>query len=387
MKTLYIDCFAGAAGDMLLSAMIDLGIDRNLILDLPDKLGLPGLKPGFTEMETHGLQAIRFDLEIPENQPHRHLKHIREIITGGKISSKVKDKSIAAFELLANAEGKVHGTGPEKVHFHEVGADDAIIDIVGYFIALEAIGWPKVYSSPPILGRGMIRAAHGMIPLPAPAVVEILKNVPVRFTDFEGETVTPTGATLLVSSAEFGDMPRMSIEKIGCGAGSRTYENRVNVVRLFLGEETAQVSADRITVIETNIDDMNPQIYDHLFARLYDLGVLEAFITPVIMKKNRPGNLLTVLCKKPIAHHVSNIIFSETSTAGLRLRDTDRITLDRREEVIGTSYGKIRIKILTYEGGTRVIPEFDDCRRVAGELKVPLQDVIDAAKRAFFEKG
>jgi len=387
MKILYLDCVAGAAGDMLLSALCHLGVDSKLILDLPQRLGLENLNPAFESAATHGITGLRFTMPLPDHGPHRHLRHVKEIIEAGEISDEVKIKSIDAFTRLAEAEAKVHGSTPEQVHFHEVGADDAIIDIVGYFICLEALEWPDVYSLPPVLGHGVIKSAHGMIPLPGPAVTEILRGIPVTMSSYQGETVTPTGATLLATSASFDQCPDMIIEATGYGLGTRHYDDRPNLLRAVLGHVTSVATNDVITVIETNIDDMNPQIYGYLFDKLYDAGAAEVFITPVIMKKNRPGQLLTALCKKSVAPAVSNIIFAETTTAGVRLYESRRKILDRRETTVATPYGDVRVKILSLSHGTKIVPEFEDCRQCAEDKSVSVSTVMEAVHRLYAEKG
>ncbi len=387
MKILYLDCFAGAAGDMLLAALIDLGLDHNLILDLPARLSLPGLKLSFGKVSYHGIAGLKFDLQIPPGQPHRFLNDIEGIIDRGDLTEKVKDCSKRAFQKLAQAEAKVHATTADKIHFHEVGADDAIIDIVGFFVALEDLNWPKVYTSNPILGQGTGRSAHGAIPFPGPAVLEILKDLPVRFTDTEGETVTPTGATLLATAARFETAPEMIIKGVGYGAGSRQYENRPNLLRAVLGESLSIADLDTVVLLETNIDDMNPQIYDLLFDRLYHTGALEAYLTPVIMKKSRPGHVLTVICKKSVAPAISSVIFTETTTTGIRLRDSERIILPRRMHEVITPYGAVPVKVVEFEGKIKVIPEFDICRRIAADNNIPVSEVIEAARKSFPEKG
>ncbi len=389
MKLLFIDCFAGAAGDMLLSALVHVGADQQLIIDLPNKLGLENLKPQFSKDMDHGLSGLVFKMPIPESDQHRHLSHITKIINDSNLSDRVKEGAIKSFTLLAVAEAKVHDTTPEKIHFHEVGADDAIVDIVGFYVALESLDWPEIYSTPLVFGHGVIKSAHGMIPLPGPAVTEIVKAVPVRFVDFEGETVTPTGAALIVAVANFDPLPTMTIDAVGYGLGTRRYDDRPNMVRLVLGQtDKAGVSSenDQITVIETNIDDMNPQIYDYLFERLYEAGALEAFITPVIMKKNRPGQLLTVLAKKPVAPALSDIIFAETTTTGMRISQRERLLLPRQEVEVECQYGTVTTKIMEVDRIQKAIPEFEQCRRLARENNVPVSKVIEAVLRNYSGK-
>ncbi len=387
MKILFLDCYSGAAGDMLLAALVNAGADEKLICDLPGRLGLANLTPTFETVSYHGIAGLQFKMPLPNHGVHRHLSHITDIIARADLSEKVGQMATDAFTRLAEAEAAVHATTPEKVHFHEVGADDALIDIVGYFLLLENLGWPNVYCSPLNFGHGTIPAAHGMIPLPGPATVRLLEGIPVSFVDWEGETVTPTGAALLAASAVFTKCPQMKIKTVGYGAGSRQFEDRVNMVRAVIGEAVNGIQTDTVTILETNIDDMNPQIYDHLFHRLYENGALEAFLTPVLMKKSRPGIVLTVLCLQDKVLVLQRIIFTETTSSGIRYRESQRAVLPRRIEEVVTEYGKIHVKIFDLDGSSKYLPEYDDCRAAARIHNVTLNEIIMAVQRNYDAKG
>jgi uncharacterized protein (TIGR00299 family) protein len=377
MRLLYFDCFAGASGDMLNSTLADLDPAlRQTLTDLPDRLRLSGVKVIFGETARHSIRGLTITVESRHHSHHRHLSDIVEIIGEADLSGKVKERAVAAFRLLAEAEAHVHGCPAEKVHFHEVGADDAIIDIVGYFTGIEFFSWPEIFASVLPLGRGIIKAAHGQIPLPGPAVTHILKGLPTRPGVFEGETVTPTGAILLASSARFEGCPQMSIEATGYGAGTADFEDRPNLLRVILGRTEEQLFEETIMQLDTTIDDMNPQLYDYLFDRLYEAGAFEAYLTPVLMKKSRPGVTLTVLCENSVAPQLSAIIFEETTTAGIRQRQIPRLVLPREEVEVETSWGKARAKILHLPGGERVVPEYEDCRSIAAKSGLSLQRIM-----------
>jgi uncharacterized protein (TIGR00299 family) protein len=393
MKILYFDCFSGISGDMTIGALLDLGLPFDYLEKHLRKLSLEGYQIKSEITERHKISAIKFDIVTMDDKTHRHLKEILNIINASELTDRIKSISTRAFGRLAEAEAKIHNTTPEKVHFHEVGGIDAIIDIVGSAIGIEYFRPDVIYSSPLTLGRGTTRSSHGVIPIPAPATVEILKDVPIRITETEGEKVTPTGAAILKSLLEFYNgsfaVPEFLTNKTGYGAGTRVFDDCPNLLRIILGNTADDYkNVDEIEIIETNIDDMNPQVYDHLFAMLYKAGALEVYLTPVLMKKNRPGHVLTVLCKKDLAAVVCDIIFSETSTAGIRFRSDFRKILNRREKSVRTSFGPIRVKILELKNGYKVQPEYNDCQRAASQYNIPLKDVMETVKRqAEIEEG
>ncbi|HOM70740.1 MAG TPA: nickel pincer cofactor biosynthesis protein LarC [Armatimonadota bacterium] len=387
MKIAYFDCFAGISGDMTLGALIDAGADVEKLQDALSGLHLHGYKIEVKSVEKSHIMATDVNVEVDDHHHHHHrgLTHIREIIQQSGLSGWVKDTAIRIFTRLAEAEAKVHGSTPDEVHFHEVGAVDAIVDIVGTAICLELLDRPKVVASPLPTFHGFATGAHGTFPLPAPATVELLQGVPLRRFDVEGELVTPTGAAIITTIAsEFGSMPSMSINKVGHGSGKKEREFP-NLLRVILGEGVGDYpSSGRIVVIETNIDDFNPQFYDSVMERLFSAGALDVYLSPIQMKKNRPGTLLSVLCPFDKAHEFSEIVLKETSTLGVRITEWDRICLDRRWQEVETDYGRIRIKI--GELGGKIInasPEYEDCKKAADAHNVPVKLVYDAAVAAY----
>jgi pyridinium-3,5-bisthiocarboxylic acid mononucleotide nickel chelatase len=384
MKIAYFDCFAGISGDMTLGALIGAGAD-------PEKLreGLAGLGVGGYRIEvgnkmTGPISAtdVRVLLDDHHRHHHRRLHDILEMIHGANLSDRVKQTAESIFRRLAGAEGKIHGHSPEEVHFHEVGAVDAIVDIVGAAICLEMLGWPRVVASPMPTFHGYAKGSHGTFPLPAPATSEILRGVPWRKLDIEGELVTPTGAAIITEiAAGFGELPAMIVESIGYGAGKSDF-GIPNALRVMIGEEAALSvpSADSVTVIETNIDDMNPQFYEAAMERLFAAGALDVFLTPIQMKKNRPGTLLSVICDPDRAQTMADIVLAETTTFGLRISRWERICLERRWEEVITEFGTIRIKISERNG--RIVtasPEYEDCKRAAVEHGAPFRRVHETA--------
>jgi len=383
MKIAYFDCFAGISGDMTLGALIGAGADPVRLRD-----GLAGLGVGGYRIEVgrkiKGVietTDVRVVLDEPPLPRQRRLKEIRETIRSANLSDRVKQTAERIFNRLAEAEGRVHGRSPEEVHFHEVGAVDAIVDIVGAAICLEMIGWPKVVASPMPTFHGYITGAHGTFPLPAPATAELLRGVPWRKLDMEGELVTPTGAAIIAEIASgFGEMPAMTVETIGYGAGKSNF-GIPNVLRIMVGEESPSVPAARsVTVIETNIDDLNPQFYETAMERLFAAGALDVFLTPIQMKKNRPGTLLSVICDPVGAESLAAVVLAETSTLGVRMSRWERVCLDRRWEEVVTGFGTIRIKIGERDGKTiTASPEYEDCKQAAAEHDVAIRQVYESA--------
>jgi hypothetical protein len=320
------------------------------------------------------------------------LTEIRGIIGRAAISETAKATAIAIFEALGTAEAKIHATSIEKVHFHEVGAVDAIVDIVCAAVGTEALRVDKIICSPLNVGGGMVKCAHGTFPVPAPATVELLKDAPVYSSGLQAELVTPTGAAIVkILAARFAAFPEMKIEKSGYGAGSRDFPGHPNVVRLTVGEAASSLAektaSEILSVLEANLDDLNPQVFGYVMDRLLEEGALDAFGVPVQMKKNRPGTLLTVLCKPEDAGKLTQLIFTETTTLGVRRRDEVRATLARRWEKVRTQWGEVRIKIASMNGTvTNYAPEYEDCRRIAAEHRVPLKSVMQEAALAWLGK-
>ncbi|MBU1183581.1 MAG: nickel pincer cofactor biosynthesis protein LarC [Proteobacteria bacterium] len=391
MLIAYFDCFAGISGDMTLGALIAAGAD-------PERLrkGLAGLGVGGYRIEvgrkiTGHIEAtdVRVVLDDHHHHQRRRLQEILETIRKADLSERVKQTAERIFRRLADAEGRVHGSSSEEVHFHEVGGVDAIVDIVGAAICLEMLGSPKVVSSPMPTFHGYVTGSHGVFPLPAPATAEILRGVPWRKLDIEGELVTPTGAAIIRELASgFGPLPAMTIVSIGYGAGKSDF-GIPNVLRVILGEESAGHGDESqcVTVIETNIDDLNPQFYETAMERLFAAGALDVFLTPIQMKKNRPGTLLSVICDSGRAESIAAVVLAETSTLGVRMSQCERICLDRRWEEVVTEFGVVRIKIGERDG--RVItasPEYEDCKRAAAEHGVAVRHVHESAA-ALYKTG
>jgi pyridinium-3,5-bisthiocarboxylic acid mononucleotide nickel chelatase len=389
MKFAYLDCFAGASGDMLLGALMDCGLSVDLLKNELAKLQLTHYDLQLKKVVKKGIsgsQALVIIDQEHHHHHHRHLSNIVEIIENSDLSSSVKAASIQIFNRLAEAEAKVHQTTVEKIHFHEVGAMDSIIDVVGTVAGLELLGIDKLYCSPLHVGAGFIKCAHGTLPVPAPATAELIRNLPIYSTGVEGELLTPTGAAILATlSSGFGPMPAMSVDTWGYGAGSS--EPAIpNLLRMAIGQTPNDLDGyemEQAAVIETNIDDMTPQIYDYLIENLLEQGVMDIFLTHAQMKKNRPGTLLTVVCKPEMIAQVSDFLMHETTTIGLRWRIDNRIKAKRMIKEVSTPYGKVGIKVAAKgDQITNMAPEYEDCKRLASEKKVPLKEVIAAAKSA-----
>jgi uncharacterized protein (TIGR00299 family) protein len=384
MKIAYFDCFAGISGDMILGALVDAGLPLDQLQAALNKLGVLGFKLSAARTVKNGITGTKVSVHTEEQKAHRHLRHINEIIDGGSLSERTRQLSKAVFEAIARAEAKVHNTTVEKIHFHEVGALDAIVDIVGSVVGLEMLGVEAVYASRVHVGTGFVDCAHGRIPVPAPATLEILQGAPTFSEGIEAELTTPTGAAVVTTLAgEFGAMPPMKVEAIGYGAGSRDLPIP-NMLRLVIGsaeEETYQ--RDRVSVIESNIDDMNPELYDYVLERLFAAGALDAFLEPLIMKKNRPGVGLTVLVDTPLVDVVLKVLFEETSTLGVRLQQVERRKLPREVIRVTTDFGEIGVKVARLGERVRdIAPEYDDCRKAAARHQVPLRLVYEAARKA-----
>jgi pyridinium-3,5-bisthiocarboxylic acid mononucleotide nickel chelatase len=389
MKIAYFDCFAGISGDMTLGALIGAGADADRLRKGLAGLGVGGYQIDVGKKMTGMIEAtdVRVILDDRYRHHRRRLHDIREMIRSAELSEPVKQTTERIFLKLAEAEAKVHGGSPEEVHFHEVGAVDAIIDIVGTALCLEMLGWPKVIASPMPTFHGYAKGSHGTFPLPAPATAEILRGVPWRKLDIEGELVTPTGAAIIRElAAGFGPLPAMIIESIGYGAGKSDF-GIPNALRVMIGREATGAESQGVTVIETNIDDLNPQFYETAMERLFAAGALDVFLTPIQMKKNRPGILLSVICDPDLAETIAAVILAETSTFGVRISRWERLCLDRRWEEVATEFGVIRIKVGERDG--RVItasPEYDDCKRAAAEHGVAVRRVHESAAALFYRK-
>ena len=382
-KFAYFDCFSGVSGNMILGALLDAGLPLDALKAELGKLQVSGFEILTKRVERQGIGAIHVEVKTEETHAHRHLHHIVDILERSTLAQDVKEKSTAIFTRLAEAEAAVHNTTVERIHFHEVGALDAIVDIVGAMIGLHQLGIEKIYVSPFSFGTGFTHCAHGKIPVPVPATVALLKGKPVRYTDIEAELVTPTGAAILSTLGDhFGAPPAMQFESIGYGAGTRELPIP-NVLRLQIGELAAKTpwDTDTIAILEANIDDMNPQLYEYVIERLYAAGALEVFLTPVIMKKSRPGNVLTALVPIHLRQKVTALILHETTSIGVRWQDMQRAKAQREIQTVQTAFGPVRVKISRL--GTDIIniaPEYNDCQQLAQQHPdVPLKQIYQAA--------
>jgi uncharacterized protein (TIGR00299 family) protein len=386
---LYFDCFSGASGDMILGAFLDLGLPLDALTSALGSLALEYGAVSAERVKRAGVAATKFRLQ--EKAPssghgHHHLKHIVAAIRRSALKRESQERAVHLFERLAEAEGAIHNTPIEKVHLHEVGALDSIIDIVGAVYAFEWFGIQDVGASPLNVGGGTVECAHGRFPVPAPATARLLAHVPV-YGDGDCELVTPTGALLITGYARaFGPLPAMRVERIGYGAGERDPEARPNVLRLFLGERAAEHATsldgadERVVKIECEIDDMNPQFFGPLMDRLLASGALDVFYTPIQMKKGRPGTLVTVIAPPASRHALTAVLFRDSTTIGLRYEEMSRTCLDRGVETVRTPYGPVRFKIARRDGvELNASPEFEDCERLAAEHGVSIKTVQAAA--------
>ena len=396
MSVAYLDCGSGISGDMFLGACLDAGLDsRPLLAELARlPLGPYELKP--ERVLRSGLAGIHVDIAIPREQPHRHLAPIEQMIESSTLSAGVKERSRRIFRRLGEAEALLHAKPVEQVHFHEVGAVDAILDIVGACVALELLGIEELVVSPLNVGSGRVKAAHGSLPVPAPATAELLRGIPIYSSGVEAELVTPTGAAIVSTLARsFGPLPPMSVERIGYGAGARDLPGQPNLTRLFVGQEAPKPqppipspSGDAVAVIETSVDDMSPEVYGYLVERALAAGALDISCTPIEMKKNRPGLDIRLLARLEQAEALADLVFAETTTLGLRISTAERRVLERELVTVETPYGPVRVKLGRRNGRVvNVAPEYEDCRRAALERGVPLKEVMQAAREAYRKIG
>jgi uncharacterized protein (TIGR00299 family) protein len=385
MKTAYFDAFSGLSGDMIVGAILDCGANFAELERAIKATPIKGYRVSTRRKVSSGISALKFDVEVTEPQPERHFGEIRAMIDSSSLTETVKRRAIAIFEVLAAAEAKIHNTTPDHVHFHEVGAVDSIIDIVAAAWGLEHLGVGDLLVSPLPMGHGFTRSQHGVIPVPAPATAELLAGFAVKLGDGAAEMVTPTGAAVLRALARSAEIPlNFEIEKIGYGAGTRDLDDRPNVLRMILGRQRAALDSDEMLEISANIDDLNPQIYDHVMDRLFAAGARDVTLTPIMMKKGRPAITLGVIADPANRDALAAIIFAETSTIGLRFHPVARLKLTREIREVETQWGKIRVKISAAQGQAPITisPEYDDCRRLAAQHNVPLRVVLDEARAA-----
>jgi len=380
MRILYFDCFSGVSGDMTLAALLDLGLPQEKLRQELAKLGLENFSLGISRGSRGGIAAMGLEVKVgPREEHHRHFTDIRKMIETSPLKQSVKGMSLAIFQRLAEAEAKVHGQKVEEVHFHEVGAVDSIVDIVGTAIGLDHFEPVRVFSSELPMGRGFVQCQHGRLPLPAPATLEILKGYPLRNVDVEGELVTPTGAAILAAlSSGASPLSAIKVGQVGYGMGKKEFPDRPNLLRLVLGETVEAYATDQVVVLEANIDDMNPEFYDYVMERLFDRGALDVSLSPLLMKKNRPGTLLRVIVEEHDADAHAELILRESTTLGVRSYVVGRKKLPREVSEVETKYGKVRIKV---SGEMRFQPEYEDCKRIALEKGVPIQEVYQEAMK------
>jgi pyridinium-3,5-bisthiocarboxylic acid mononucleotide nickel chelatase len=429
MRIAYLDCFSGVSGDMFLGALLDAGVSPQLLeqtvaaLDIGARIEIAkvvrsGIAASKVDVFSHGEKDLPREVYWEQRVEHEHhaahghgdhhghglpagtptlhgrgLSEIRAIVQKAKIGDRAKETALAIFSALGEAEAKIHSTPVEQVHFHEVGAVDAMVDIVCAAVGAEALGVDEWICSPLNVGGGTVKCAHGTLPVPAPATVELLRGAPVYSSGLNVELVTPTGAAIVKTLVtRFASFPEMKIEQSGYGAGTREFPEQPNLLRLTIGESdselASQTSQDTITVLEANLDDLSPQVMGYALERLLEEGALDAFAMPVQMKKSRPGTLLTVLAMPQDAARLTQLIFQETSTLGVRRREERRQTLARRFENVQTEWGEVRVKIASMNGTiTNYAPEYEDCRRIAALHHVPLKEVILAATREYQRRG
>ena len=386
MTTAYFDCFSGISGNMTVGALLDTGVPLEWLQKQLSGLSVNGFSLSADAVSCNGIQARHFQVHGQGGPVHRHYGDIKSMIETCPLSPRVKQTSLAIFDQVAEAESKIHGVEKAGVHFHEVGAIDSIVDIVGTALCLEYLGIDTILSSKIPLGNGFVACQHGTLPVPAPATVEILKNVPVYGAGIPEELVTPTGAAIIKALAkDFGDMPHMTIERIGYGAGSRNLQNRPNLLRVLTGQtpvlfdEVIPVSLqDTVMVVETCVDDMNPEIFGYLMDRLFDDGALDVYWIPVFMKKNRPGTLIQVLCNMDKKVAVVDRILSETTSTGVRCHSTQRVKLNREIVIVSTTLGDVLMKKITaLDGNTRLVPEYESCKKIALTRNIPIKKVYE----------
>ena len=383
LRTAYFDCYSGISGDMILGALVDLGVDIKDIRKALKGIDLKGYKLQAKKIQRNGLACTQIRVTIEKSKhkhshPHRSFTNIKKLIERSGLSLKVKKNSIEIFKRIAKVEAQIHNTTIEKIHFHEVGGIDSIVDIVGGVWAIESLKLDKIYSSGLNIGEGFVDCAHGRLPVPAPATLKLLKGIPVFSTGVKTELTTPTGAALIGFYADkFQSVPEMTITEDGYGAGSRIISAMPNLLRVMVGEMSLK-EIDSLVMIETNIDDMNPEIFDAVMESLFKAGALDVYFSSIIMKKSRPATKVSVLAEQKEREVLSKILLRETTSFGVRFYEVGRLILDREIQKLKTSYGVIKIKIGSLDGETvQAAPEFEDCRNLARKKKIPVKKVYD----------
>lgn len=382
-RVIYFDCFSGISGDMILGSLVDLGVDVKLIRKELKKINLKGYKLTSHQVKRNGIMGTKvnvvIDPSIQKRNQARSFTDIKKLIVKSSLSENVKTDSIEIFRRIGTVEAKIHGTSLDKIHFHEIGAIDSIVDIVGGAICMSLLNIDIVFSSALNTGEGLINCEHGTIPIPAPATLKLLEGIPCYSSGTKNELTTPTGAAFIgYYGSKFGSLPKMNIMKSGYGAGSHEIKEIPNLLRVVLGEVLIPSKIITMKVIETNIDDMNPEFYDHIMSQLLNAGAADVFLTAVHMKKNRPGTLLTTVVSNDKFHSVVQIILEETSTFGIRHYDVVRTELKRENKLIKTPFGKVRIKVGTFAGSRLTVsPEYEDCKKLALKKGIPVKRVYE----------
>jgi uncharacterized protein (TIGR00299 family) protein len=395
VKIVHLDAFSGVSGDMTVGALLDLGLPLARVRETIAALGLDGVEVDAERVVRNGIGATKFHVRVDGHHPdqpghprhhehvHRPYRDIRALLQRSSLPERVRADALAVFARLAEAEGRVHGVPADDVEFHEVGALDAIVDVVSACLGFAHLGAEAIHVGTLPLGQGFTRSAHGRLPVPPPAVVELLRGRPVRLEDGPCELVTPTGAAIVAALARSEPVPELRIDGVGYGAGDRVLEDRPNLLRILVGEPAVAAGVDDVVVLEATIDDMSPQLYEHVLERLLAAGARDAFLVPVVMKKSRPATMLRVLAAPADRERLATIVFAETTTIGLRWVAERRMVLAREEKRVDTPWGPVRVKIAQAPDGTvNVAPEFEDCRRIATERQVPLKMVHQAAMAA-----
>jgi pyridinium-3,5-bisthiocarboxylic acid mononucleotide nickel chelatase len=378
MRIAYLDCFSGISGDMMIGALIDAGFPIEELKETLKSLPIEGYTIDVTKEERNYLFGTRFKVNVSRNpHPHRRFSEIKDLIRAGNISASVREKSIAIFESIAVEEGKIHGCPAEEVHFHEVGAVDSIVDIVGSVLGMEYLGILRACASSLPLSSGFVDTSHGRIPLPAPATAALLKGIPVHDSGLKEELVTPTGAALVKGLADsFGSLPAMVIEKVGYGVGSRNLADRPNLLRILIGQDHGPANEETVVILESNLDDTNPEWLGFLMERLFEAGALDVVFSPGYMKKNRPAVLVQVVAKPHHKDQLMDLLFSESTTLGVRFHYTRRRVLERSSAEVDSPWGTMKVKkVFRPDGSSQLLPEFEECRRIAKEKGIPLRDI------------
>ena len=394
MRIAYFDCFSGISGDMFVGALLDAGLKIEILEKELNKLNLSGYHLEVNKVLKKGISASQFKVKIQEKGVERRFKDILNILEESKLDQEIKNEVKKIFFKIAEAESKIHQEDIEKIHFHEIGGLDSIMDISSAVIGIKALEIKEIYSSPLPLGKGFVKCAHGILPLPAPATLELLKNIPTYGGGMESEMVTPTGAAIISTlTKDFGERPLMKIEKIGYGAGEREF-SIPNLLRVSIGEKILSdrdlmdgYVHDEALLIETNIDDMNPEFYDYIMDKLFSQGALDVFLTPIQMKKNRPAQMLSIIVYEQNLKEILEVLFSESTTLGVRIKEVKRLKLTQANFIAETKYGKIKVKVGIFKEDIKTIaPEYQDCQKIAQQYQVPLKEVYEEAKKVAYDR-